>query len=1067
MQKVLILATLIGLAQVSFAQDENLTWQEQMQSVFENVDLNQVPTGILSEYSLDFLPLENYQGSLDENNLILPNNIRLLYASLYSGRVNENFLLRLDSLDFAPTVLSPRGLADRFRLYERDGLTELSILAYHYNKMKARAFFAREDNKIYPNPKFEGNPYAQHTCFAAGASQARFNKATITFVLRRRLFLSNFGELPISMEINLADRQGFRALNFDAPIIANYTEEGEKTIQLRITYEDGHILESHFLIYTTGNTEGDNQNVFPGVADEEFLIQANRSYLGKTARGAVSIAYSDSTKELDKPLIMVEGFDPWKIISPDEPSTNFSYLDFIAGEDEKRRLSLNTQEDLRKLGYDLIFLDLEEGTDYVQRNAFLVQKLLRVVDSLQVGDEPRVIMGLSMGGLLVRYALRDMELRQEPHKVRLFVSMDTPHQGAYIPLSTIVGLQHIGGYGLSLGNSVVSGQIVQFRDLNSDIDRGLRLLSEPATRQLLIEFAQGRGGRSPRDFFAFRDNSFYSAFQQELAELGYPQGDTGLQIRNIAISNGSECGRSNKLGSSEEIARFDGTCKLGDLLGGNIPGGFASLIWPYVSPAIQNFWDVPLVTFASIWPFSQHRFKPKFTFRSMPDSEKSGANNTIYEGQLIVEKKIFFFIKIRQRLLDYRHRVGDWALPWGGSPGGLAIPSDFDIDIDNLDLLECIAPTNNLKEFGFVPLRSALDISGDTLNPSILKRGISNAEPLPLGLSSPFDNFISAPGNNESHTEFTGLNSQWLLDEIQGRPSNVVCLPFCEESIEVEGPEIICNGDTVQFRIINLPTDNRFWDSSNRELLKIQSISGRAFAEPEGKGSIRIRLRTNTRCLANGRAEYNKFIWIGEPEKVTNRPIEKRNFGSCFEPNYAYRFARFSGATNYKLNVTSNDPAFAELWVEIDLDGLGFSISSLPLSQGREIPFKVTITASNECGLDILEFEDIYIQKSLCKCSPKQAGCRPPQDCFRCLDNPLIQVYPNPATNRIQIILTEVNSLNQLRIFSLYDHQGNKVWELETRESMLNLDISKLEPGLYQLMVQGKEMMTEERILIK
>ena len=42
--------------------------------------------------------------------------------------------------------------------------------------------------------------------------------------------------------------------------------------------------------------------------------------------------------------------------------------------------------------------------------------------------------GVSLGGLISRYALALLESRGEPHNTHTYVSIDTPHEGAYTSL---------------------------------------------------------------------------------------------------------------------------------------------------------------------------------------------------------------------------------------------------------------------------------------------------------------------------------------------------------------------------------------------------------------------------------------------------------------------------------------------------------------------------------------------------------------------------------------------------------------------------------------------------------
>src|SRR5476651_70080 len=100
-----------------------------------------------------------------------------------------------------------------------------------------------------------------------------------------------------------------------------------------------------------------------------------------------------------------------------------------------------------KKGYDLIFVTYEQydyngvhidgGADYIQRNAYTLVKIIQDINSKLVASgssEKLVVVGPSMGGLISRYALTYMEQHSLDHNTRLWVSFDSPHLGANIPI---------------------------------------------------------------------------------------------------------------------------------------------------------------------------------------------------------------------------------------------------------------------------------------------------------------------------------------------------------------------------------------------------------------------------------------------------------------------------------------------------------------------------------------------------------------------------------------------------------------------------------------------------------
>ena len=88
---------------------------------------------------------------------------------------------------------------------------------------------------------------------------------------------------------------------------------------------------------------------------------------------------------------------------------------------------------LRAAGYDVVIVGLNQGMDKVQRNADVLVDCIRKVRTST--NQPLVVGGTSMGGLISRYALLAMEARMEPHGAAVFLTIDTPHRGTYTSLA--------------------------------------------------------------------------------------------------------------------------------------------------------------------------------------------------------------------------------------------------------------------------------------------------------------------------------------------------------------------------------------------------------------------------------------------------------------------------------------------------------------------------------------------------------------------------------------------------------------------------------------------------------
>ncbi|MCZ8072459.1 MAG: esterase/lipase family protein [bacterium] len=169
-----------------------------------------------------------------------------------------------------------------------------------------------------------------------------------------------------------------------------------------------------------------------------------------------TIATAGNDGILDKPLILAEGFDP---------ENSFNFLSY---RDNKDALSVAVDrafagqtlaQALETAGYDLIFVNFGQGGDDIKRNAYLLENIIQWVNqqTAAVGStQKNVVIGVSMGGLVARYALRDMELRNANHNTRLYASIDSPHQGANVPLGFQAAVKFLDGisfFGQSFSNS--------------------------------------------------------------------------------------------------------------------------------------------------------------------------------------------------------------------------------------------------------------------------------------------------------------------------------------------------------------------------------------------------------------------------------------------------------------------------------------------------------------------------------------------------------------------------------------------------------------------------------------
>src|SRR5690554_2679098 len=176
---------------------------------------------------------------------------------------------------------------------------------------------------------------------------------------------------------------------------------------------------------------------------------------------------------LNKPIIVLDGFDPG-----DSRSIGDIYAGLSFG-------GQNFADVLRNEGFDIVVLNapvytsngkvIDGGSDYIQRNAMVLIALIEQLNADKVGEEELVILGPSMGGLIARYALTYMEANNLETETRLYISADTPHRGANIPIS----IQYLINYFAEQVGDATAQLVVN------------QLLKSPAAKEMLVDHLEG------------------------------------------------------------------------------------------------------------------------------------------------------------------------------------------------------------------------------------------------------------------------------------------------------------------------------------------------------------------------------------------------------------------------------------------------------------------------------------------------------------------------------------------------------------------------------------------------
>ncbi len=367
--------------------------------------------------------------------------------------------------------------------------------------------------------------------FAATALAAETRRgATVEFVLPRALWMAHGRGEPSAIAVDAADGAGYRPIRFDEPFRPAWGSPGKRTLRLRAEWPDGSARGASFGF--------DVVRMATPAPDDTLQVTGAAPWGGLTATGSAYVALAPGHAALENPVVVVEGFD----------------LDDSMGWDRLYELlnQENLLEDLRSAGFDAVVLDFDSATEPVQRNAMVVAQLLQDVAAATDPERTTFLVGASMGGLCARYALLWLEAQAIDARVRTYLSFDTPHGGASIPL----GLQ----YWLDF-----------FSEQSTDAAYLLSRLDTPAARQMLALHHTSPPTVTPAA------DPLRPALLADFAALGdWPAGP-----RRVAAANGTGAGAGQGFAPAAQIVEYEYGSWLVDIVG--------------------NVWAVPDATTAQVF----------------------------------------------------------------------------------------------------------------------------------------------------------------------------------------------------------------------------------------------------------------------------------------------------------------------------------------------------------------------------------------------------------------------------------------------------------------------------------
>ncbi|MCB0456360.1 MAG: T9SS type A sorting domain-containing protein [Flavobacteriaceae bacterium] len=633
-------------------------------------------------------------------------------------------------------------------------------------------------------------------------------------------------------------------------VVVAYSQTQEKIITITATFADGSTKTTQGVVHVkVAATPPPNNAIRYDSINATIPFQGYEESVAYYARLEYRTFFHSNLAVLQKPIVIIDGFDPLdkRQIQDSDPHPDSSDEEHFSIEEMMTYYDSQGDphyiiEELNGLGYDVVivnhpvhqiamnnYIKIDGGADYIERNALGHVALYQQLNNelVQNGSaEQLVIVGPSMGGQISRYALAYMEKNGISHNARLWVSIDSPHLGANIPMGAqaLVNL---------INDHANSSEAEDFVD---------NQLGSPAARQQLIEQYKWGGNSSvsqqylsgktiSQGYTINRGHPFFIQYYNNLFNNGLPNSKGYPQnLRKIALINGSLQNKTlfenpyvpggteisgtlipdNYAFSGEQTFKIEGYTNV---------LGHTTTMETYNMPSVNTTHKIAFFKKKTIsWDYYDC-FISSYNSRGNMDNTPGGWYPTQWELAHSIE----------------RSTPCEWVLF-----GNICV-NDWDI--------------NKLKHVSsFIPTVSSLGFYNPEFNwSSDMNRNLVCTEEIP------FDTYFG-PNKNERHTSFTEESVNWLYQELAGNEQSPIVYLKAQD---LEGPQAVCYNSPATFEFANCkaPRPVQYWEVS----AGLQIVTSDDY-------SVTVEGTTSSSMQGYIKAIFphqvvQKNVWLGRPGK--------------------------------------------------------------------------------------------------------------------------------------------------------------------------------------------------------
>lgn len=474
----------------------NTTVSDDINTIIDSLKNETMPTGILHQYYSKNHPINKYNG---KENVEAINQIswEVLLSELegYKDGSRHSLFSYTDIMRLSETAAN-------------DGMVPVFIVDVRFNfvgeqireEVRNKKLSIKNTSEIMKNLEEISAVFActilPHLDSFMLNDPAHCGLET-TFIIKKEYYITNQKDALNEIEVDFDDGKGFRTVEFDKPVPIQYNNFSVKTIKYKLHYSSSTQMAASTLRI--------KDNVKRSY-DVLWKISATIPYKDEVNEGTAYVLFGNSKGKkhtnIVKPVLITEPFPGI--------SGSFSF-------DSWNDLLKGILDILLNYGFDIILLSQNKPQDYLQRSAFVtvecIKKILEEQNNPVKGD--MIVIGISMGAVIARYALAYMEKNGLSHGSSLYISLDGPHHGMNIPVSVQWMIRKLND---------VSG--------NETTKKYKELFTSMACQQLLYYFV-------PESYEGKLISKLHTDYYDELTSLGFPK-----KTFNIGYSAGLRHGKN-------------------------------------------------------------------------------------------------------------------------------------------------------------------------------------------------------------------------------------------------------------------------------------------------------------------------------------------------------------------------------------------------------------------------------------------------------------------------------------------------------------------------------------------